>query len=227
MKIHQKLYEVLDKRNNSERINSMNEARNLLFEAKKESNINKYKEAKEILKRLGDAPNFGGRLRKDPVTLNKTDIEVPDASQAVAYINSYNTPEKIEEFKNAVESMDIFSFIDYCVKISADLIKYQPFQDGNKRTIRGLLNLMFKYKNIPPVYIKKDERDAYKDALISAMKDGNYKDLQQFYYFKVCDSIYVLDFRNYDTSRSAETTSTDLLTTREDNLLVTKTRGEV
>jgi hypothetical protein len=56
---------------------------------------------------------------------------------------------------------------------------------------------MFKNRNIPPVYILKKERTVYKDALIKAIKDEDYTDIINFYYFKICDSIYELDIKQY------------------------------
>ena len=88
---------------------------------------------------------------------------------------------------------DIFEYINDCVKITTELIKAQPFSDGNKRTFRALLNLLFKSRGLPPVYIEVNEREEYKDALLKAMINNDYSSLNKFYYYKVCDSIYELD----------------------------------
>ena len=52
---------------------------------------------------------------------------------------------------------------------------------------------MFKQYNLPPVYVKTKEREEYKDALMKAMRNKDYTSLNQFYYYKICDSIYDLD----------------------------------
>ena len=48
-------------------------------------------------------------------------------------------------------------------------------------------------RNIPPIFIKENEREAYLNALNKAVMYKDYKDLDQFYYFKICDSIYEFD----------------------------------
>ena len=120
-------------------------------------------------------------------------MEVPPADEAKKYFQSFLTKEL-----PTVDVHDDFSVLDYinsCIYITTELIKAQPFADGNKRTFRSLLNLMFKKQNLPPVYIKTKERAEYKKALLMAMKDKNYLLLNQFYYYKICDSIYDLDIK--------------------------------
>lgn len=136
-------------------------------------------------------PEFGGQLRNDSVILNNEIIEVPSADEAKRYFQSFigkTLPEV--DFNNSVS---IFDYINSCIYITTELIKAQPFNDGNKRTFRALLNLMFKQYNLPPVYVKTKERTEYKDALMKAMKKKDYTSLNQFYYYKICDSIYDLD----------------------------------
>lgn len=136
-------------------------------------------------------PDFGGQLRNDGVILNNEIIEVPPASEAKKFFQSFIGKKLPEvDFNNPVS---IFDYINSCIYITTELIKAQPFNDGNKRTFRALLNLMFKQYNLPPVYIKTKERAEYKDALMKAMKKRDYTSLNQFYYYKICDSIYDLD----------------------------------
>lgn len=136
-------------------------------------------------------PEFGGNLRNGSVILNNENVEVPPADEAKKFFQSFigrKLPEV--DLKNAVS---IFDYINSCIYITTELIKAQPFADGNKRTFRALLNLMFKQYNLPPVYVKTKERVEYKDALMKAMKKKDYTSLIQFYYYKICDSIYDLD----------------------------------
>lgn len=136
-------------------------------------------------------PEFGGQLRNESVVLNNEIIEVPSANEAKRYFQSFigrKLPEV--DFHNPIS---IFDYINSCIYITTELIKHQPFTDGNKRTFRALLNLMFKQYNLPPVYVKTRERMEYKDALMKAMKKKDYTSLNQFYYYKICDSIYDLD----------------------------------
>lgn len=223
--IHQKLYKPLDDRVCVEYNLKRTNAYEMLEIARKEKDLQKYREAQELIRNIGNSARFGSKLRTGAVRLDKVDVDVPDAADAVKFINSFASTEKKAEFKEKLMNSNIFEYIDYCVKITTDLIKFQPFQDGNKRTFRSLLNLMFKYKNIPPVFIKKDEREAYKNALISAMKDGDYKEINQFYYFKICDSIYVLDFKNYEKTNPSTYTDDGTLKTKQNDSMSTIPRG--
>jgi len=143
-------------------------------------------------------PAFGGTLRTNNVYLHKEGIEVPSSEEARTYFQSYlNTFDKSRQLPivDINNSITIFDYINACIYVTTELIKYQPFPDGNKRTFRALLNLMFKQYNLPPTYIKTSERGEYKDALFEAMKDKKYNRLYQFYYYKICDSIYDLDIQ--------------------------------
>ncbi len=194
--IHSLLYKPLDEKKRKEVEDQRSEAERLYEEAKKERNLKKLREAREMA-RVTEGVSFGGSLRKGPVIMRDFNIEVPSAAEACRIFNGYLQPDKVREYEEAKADPNIFHYIDYCVRTVADLIALQPFGDGNKRTFRTLLNLMFKERNLPPVYIVKKERKAYHDALEKAVCDKDYSSLTVFYYFKICDSIYELDFEPY------------------------------
>ena len=179
-------------------------ADNLKKESKLEKNLQKYKKAQEIEKEINAMKyktKIGGQLRSDnnndEVHLNGVDIKVPTPKESLIIMNGYLDAKKKEEFNNIIKNDDIIEYISYCVKETTNLIKTQPFFDGNKRTFRALLNLMFKAKGLPPVYVKTTERETYKKALYIAMKEEDYSQIIGFYLFKICDSIYELDVEPY------------------------------
>lgn len=140
---------------------------------------------------------FGGKLRENTAILVDLDIEVVSPEEAKRIFNNYIP--KSDYITEKLYMGDIFGYIDDCIKLCVELIKLQPFADGNKRTFRALLNLLFKRLNIPPVYIDTNEREEYKKVLIKAMKassDDDFKDIIQFYYYKICDAIITLDINN-------------------------------
>lgn len=139
-----------------------------------------------------EGKEFGGKLRDNDVVLYDTNIEVVPAYQAKKIFNSYIV--KSKEIIASLEECNIFDYIDNCIKISTELMKLQPFYDGNKRTFRALLNLMLKNKNLAPIYIEVEQRDLYKEFLLQAMK-GDYEKLTRFYYYKICDAIVELDIK--------------------------------
>ncbi len=215
MKISNLLWKPTDDKNNKNVIEEQNELRKeiarLKNEARIEKDLSKFNKSKELQTLLDSSlykSRIGGVLRRndieDNVDLYDTGIKVPCASEAIVYMNSYLNPEKIEEFNKELKNPDIISYISYCVKEMCTMVYYQPFMDGNKRTARALLNLMFKARGLPPVYIKSKERDDYKKALFKAIKDKNYKQIIGFYLFKICDSIYELDIVPYKEDRFSD-----------------------
>lgn len=133
-------------------------------------------------------PEFGGTIRTSPVKLVGSSYEVPSASEAGRIFQSYVTK------KMDINSDYILDYIDEAIKTTIDLIKIQPFEDGNKRTFRALLNLLLGRIGIPPIYIREDETEIYRKELLKAIESDNYTRMTRFYYYKICDSIVELDF---------------------------------
>ena len=196
LQIHSLLYKPLDDKNRADSEERRRKAQEMYEEAKRNKDLKMLREAREYAKTAGSS-SFGGSLRTEPVSMQGFDVIIPSPKEACIMFNEFIAPDKVKEYEDALNNDDIFEYIRYCVKTTADLIAMQPFGDGNKRTFRTLLNLMFKKRNLPPVYIVKKERKAYHDALEKAVCSKDYEDLIDFYYFKICDSIYKLDFEPY------------------------------
>ena len=154
----------------------------------------------KLYKFCGDG-NFGGKIRESTAILKDLNIEISSPEEAKRIFNSY-IPKKDYIFEK-YNNRDLFGYIEDCIKLNAELIKLQPFADGNKRVFRAMLNLLFKKLNIPPVYIEIEERLEYKKALIKAIMNEDYNDLIQFYYYKICDSIITLDIKNSKISKES------------------------
>ena len=95
--------------------------------------------------------------------------------------------------KESNDYSQIIEYISSCVKLKCELIKVHPFVDGNGRTIRCFINKLFEAAGIPPVYIKKDEKEEYTRAMELAINEGDYNDITCFYLYEICDSIMELD----------------------------------
>lgn len=203
MVIHELLYKPLDDKNAKEVAEIRNKANELYERAKKEKNLAALREAQQMLKAVSTS-KFGGSLRKGSVRMADFAVDVPDSNVAMQEFNKYLNPESRAEYEAYLNDSDIFTYIDYVVRITCKLIALQPFGDGNKRTFRSLLNLMFKMKNLPPVYITKKEREAYHVALEKAIVEHDYSEINGFYYYKICDSIYELDFKPYLTANKSD-----------------------
>ncbi len=134
--------------------------------------------------------DFGGNLRNGQALLLDTNVEVVDAKEAQIEFNKYI--QKSDEIFEPLNKGDILGYIEKSIITVTDLIKLQPFADGNKRTFRAILNLLFKKANLPPVYVNNDNGE-YKQALIKAMTEDNYDDIVRFYYKRIFDAIIELD----------------------------------
>lgn len=137
------------------------------------------------------APGFGGHLRDSDAFLFDSRVEVPPAEEARKLFNQL-IPLADYPF-SVLENGDVFNYINQCIIITTDLIRLQPFADGNKRTFRALLNLLLKKISIPPVYIAVEEREEYKAALMDALEKKDYRWIIRFYYYKICDAIMELN----------------------------------
>ena len=212
LEIHALLWKATDEKNNKEMVREQERIRSdiekLKEEARIEKDLSKFKRARKLEKDLSAftyKSRIGGKLRSDNyndnVDMFDIDIEVPSAKESLEFMNSYISAKKKDEFNKVRSDSNIINYIAYCVKEVTNLIYYQPFIDGNKRTFRALLNLMFKVRGLPPVYVKSSEKEEYKNALFLAMKDKDYSEIIGFYLFKICDSIYELDVMPYQQKR--------------------------
>lgn len=158
-------------------------------------------------------PEFGGRLRQLEVRMAGMDYEVPSVEEAKRQFNSY-----IGKKIKLNECEDIFDYLDKCIIANVELIKLQPFGDGNKRALRGLLNLQLACIGIPPVYIAKEERKIYKNLLIEAIITNDCTKFIKFYYYKICDAIMVSDvMKSSEIAHETESEKKHILVPNEKN----------
>jgi fido (protein-threonine AMPylation protein) len=145
-------------------------------------------------------PQFGGSYRNYDVYLPHSMVIIPDFS-CVPYLMDelYKRTNKFISDSNReinAGQLNILEYIKECVNIKCELIRIHPFPDGNGRTSRAFMNLLFKKVGLPPVYVEEKEKAVYGLAMNKALVDNNYEDIYKFYYYKICDSIYELDVKH-------------------------------
>ncbi len=154
----------------------------------------------EVLYSLTPHPEFGGRYRTMDARLAGTRIELSMSWNIVHEMNDLR-PEVNDivkmgiELRNNFNTKRLIEYIDRCIMLKCKLIKIHPFGDGNGRSIRAFMNLLFRLVNIPPTYIEEREKDAYYKAMGRAIGDGDLSEILDFYHYKICDSIIELDIK--------------------------------
>ena len=162
----------------------------------------------EILYSKVPYPEFGGKFRVEPARIDGSFQDVLPHEFIPREISKLYFPvqeliKEADEIRKKHDVEHIIQFIDKCVQLKCILIKIHPFKDGNGRSIRAFINLLFKIANIPLVYIRNKEKQEYNDAINLANNEGNYENIKTFYYYKVCDSIIELDI-NYNDDKLPE-----------------------
>ena len=162
----------------------------------------------EILYSKTPYPLFGGKYRTDERYLPHTGIDLVSPSLIVHEMNLLKNDinELVQEgirLGNEIDPPKLLEYIDRCIELKCKLIKIHPFGDGNGRSVRAFINLLFRLANIPPIYIENKERIKYGTAMNGALGDGDYSKIKKFYYYKICDSIISLDI-NYNKLKESE-----------------------
>ena len=148
-------------------------------------------------------PEFGGKYRNQDIYL----LGDNNATGNVELTPYWNITHEMNLLKPVVENLvkeglslsnkanpeKLIEYIDKCVELKCKLIKIHPFRDGNGRSVRVFINLLFRLANLPPIYIENREKEKYQAAMNMALVNENYQDIKDFYLFKICDSIIGLD----------------------------------
>jgi len=146
-----------------------------------------------------DYPEFGGNFRQENCFISSSDVSTTPYDMITTEISAlYQEFEDLLKWAKSIneyhKTEELIDYINVVIKLKCKLIKIHPFKDGNGRTFRALVNLMFKQVELPPIYIQKKEKEEYIKAMDSAIRLGNYESIQGFYYYKLCDSIVDLNF---------------------------------
>ena len=146
-------------------------------------------------------PECAGTFRNFDVYLPGTGTDLSEWSMIRPKLEEINKEilVLINSSKNVRESKNpniLLDYLDKCIEIKCKLIKIHPFSDGNGRVIRGFINKLIEDVNLPPIYIKVNERTEYHKAMNKANNENDYTDIKNFYRYKICDSIIELDINN-------------------------------
>lgn len=106
----------------------------------------------------------GGMYRSGSVNLKGTHVDVP-SSYMVPQIMDNLSWRILEALKKSVDGkVSNSEYIDEINSCIYEMIRTQPFEDGNKRTSRLLSNILYQEKGLPYVLLPVKEWDNYVDA---------------------------------------------------------------
>lgn len=150
-----------------------------LFSINREENIDIYTLLRlhEKLYSCAPAPEFGGKLRvANPLVLGAKfeTVDWHDVGSAILELRP-----TVEALLNYTQGEPLSEFIEQAAKLHHRLTVIHPFADGNGRTTRGFLNLLFMHRGLPPIYIKAAEKEEYRCALARADMEEDFNNLYE------------------------------------------------
>lgn len=101
--------------------------------------------------------------------------------------------EDINELLRIKERLTLHEYILEALKIHHRLTVIHPLDDGNGRCCRGMLLWLLRLKNIPPIYIKLEDKPRYILALNEIDTKGNYDYLELLVLEQIINSMVIFD----------------------------------
>lgn len=125
--------------------------------------INKCQELHKLLYHYVPFPENNGRFRSNDAIIKRGTI------QPVHYYEISEKMKKLDiEFSNFLKTESLLSDSEYIrsiVEFIYEFIVIHPFNDGNGRISRALMNWMLQLRNIPPIYVDETCYNEYYNAL--------------------------------------------------------------
>lgn len=129
----------------------------------------------EQLYSLSPFPECGGRFRESNTLVLGAKFETVDYRSIPAEFLSARR--ELDRILDDATDMTTSEYIEAVVKFHHRLTVLHPFRDGNGRSTRGLANLLFVRRGLPPVLFINSSKNLYKEALAIADKAGNFDNL--------------------------------------------------
>jgi Fic family protein len=106
-------------------------------------------------------------------------VNVMAAGTNYRYPDAILVPELMQEFGAWLQSSSALHPVEIATEIHYRLVTIHPFQDGNGRTARLLMNLSLLGTGYPIAVIKTEDRSNYIDGIVAWQSDGDDSMLKQ------------------------------------------------
>ena len=136
-------------------------------------------------------PEAGGQTRNSNNFVTEAQFETVDYHDITNELLKLDN--KLKDLLNKKDKMSISDYIDEVVKIHYRITVIHPFNDGNGRVSRVMLNWLFKIIGLPPVYLKYDNKVAYYEALKEVDLNKDYSYLYEVFYREIIRSMIQLN----------------------------------
>lgn len=150
-----------------------------IYKTSEKPDIYKLQKLHETLYKYAPFPKAGGIYRQDNNYVIGAEFETVDYLFIVREM--FNLSESLDELINNIERLSNSQVIKQATIIHHRLTVIHPFNDGNGRCSRALLNWIYKLKGIPPIYIKFPEKDEYYEGLKNIDIEGDYEKLYKVF----------------------------------------------
>ena len=135
-------------------------------------------------------PEYGGRFRESNTLVVGAKFETADYRSIPAKFLAAR--KELDTILEKEPSLTASEYIGAVVRFHHRLTVLHPFRDGNGRSTRGLVNMLFLQRGLPPVLFLEEDKSRYKDALAAADRTGDCGELFCMYCRQMLASFAVL-----------------------------------
>ncbi|WP_411348585.1 Fic family protein [Paenibacillus sp. WLX2291] len=136
------------------------------------------KELHKFLFKLSPNPELAGEFRTNDNEISGALIRTVPYQKILEEL--YYLDQEILELLEEISAISYSIVLEKAVKIHHRLTQIHPFNDGNGRISRALMNWLLKLRNLPPVYVEVSKKEDYFRYLERA-DEGDIKGLVHFF----------------------------------------------
>ena len=127
------------------------------------SSLHDIKDLHALLYKYAPHGETAGTFRNMNAIINGSDVDLIDAKEV--HKEFFFLERKFQENYTKLIDTPNSSFIEFAVKTHYEIVKLHPFQDGNGRTARAFMNMLFMKKSIPFIFFLNKDKVYYLNSL--------------------------------------------------------------